>query len=336
MTVRERNGLAAASLPHTVATLAQYCKGFAMALFGYMKDLQRFINDQNQDLVNPGDLIEWINRARREVAMRSQSIRVLPPIAGSVTTIAVTNPGSGYTNPTVTVSGPDFTTGTAVNPLGAQATAVATEVGGQIVNIDVTYGGAGYFQPTVAITDPTGTGATATVQISPILQTQYGQEVYKFSDFPLSGFPGVKEIMAIRSVSIIYANYRYSLPMYSFSTYQAYIRQYPQQYNYVATMCCQFGQGAAGSLYLYPIASQQYQIEVDCVGWPMDLETDQDVEAIPDPWTQAVPFLAAHYCYLSLQNFNAAEYYRKMADSLLPMHRAAASPARRSNVYGRY
>lgn len=305
-------------------------------LFEYMKDMQRFLNDANQELVNPADLIEWINRARREVAMRSQSIRVLPPIAGSIMTITITNPGSGYTNPVVVVSGPDFTTGTNVNPLGAQATAAATVVGGAINNIDVTYGGAGYFQPSVKITDPTGTGATATAQISPILQTQYGQEVYNFSDFPLGSVPGVKEVIAVRSVSIIYANYRYSLPMYSFSTYQAYIRQYPQQYNYVATMCSQFGQGAAGSLYLYPIASQQYQVEVDCVGWPIDLETDQDHEAIPDPWTQAVPFLATHYAYLHLQNFNAAEYYRKMADNLLPMHRSAASPARRSNVYGRY
>ena len=307
-----------------------------MALFGYMRDCQRFLNDTNQELLNPADLIEFVNRARREVAMRSQSIRLMPPIAGAVSTITVTNQGSGYTNPTVTVSAPDFSTGTSINPLGAQATAVATVLGGLINNIDVTFGGAGYFQPTVKITDPTGTGATATAQISSILQTQYGQEIYKFSDFPLNNFPGVKEVMAIRSVSIIYANYRYSLPMYSFSTYQAYIRQYPSQYNYVPTMCSQFGQGASGSLYLYPIASQPYQIEIDCVGWPIDLLTDQDYEAIPDPWTQAVPFLATHYAYLSLQNFNAAEYYRKMADTLLPMHRAAASPARRVNPYGRY
>jgi hypothetical protein len=307
-----------------------------MALFSYMKDVQRFLNDGEQSLINPGDIIEFINRARREVAMRSQSIRLLPPISGSVTTATVTTPGSGYTNPTVTISAPDFPPGVASNPLGSQATAVATVVGGQINNIDITYGGTGYFQPVIKITDPTGTGAAAFAGISTILETQFGQEVYPFSMFNLTGFPGVKEVIAIRSVSIIYANYRYSLPMYSFSTYQAMIRQYPLQYQYVPTMCSQFGQGAGGSIYLYPIASQPYQIEVDCVGWPMDLLTDQDFEAIPDPWTQAVPFLAAHYCYLMLQNFNAANYYRKMADELLPMHRAAASPPRRLNPYGRF
>ena len=306
-----------------------------MALFSYMKLVQRWINDMNQELINPADLIVFINRARREVAMRSQCIRVLPPVSGSVTTVTVTAGGTGYTNPTVTISPPDFPGGTATLPLGATATAVATVVGGVINNIDVTYGGSGYFQPMVTITDPTGSGATATAATTPTFISQDGQEVYNFSDIDLTAFPGVSEIIAVRSVSIIYANYRYSLPMYSFSTYQAMIRQYPLQYYYVPTMCSQFGQGAAGSLYLYPIASQAYQIELDCLGYPMDLRTDQDVEAIPDPWTEAVPYLATHYCYLALQNLNAASYYRQEFDKAMAIYRGAATLGRRISPYGR-
>lgn len=305
-------------------------------LFDYMKATQRLVRDTSQALINPQTLISYINRARREVAMRSQCLRVLPPTSGGVMTITVTAGGSGYTNPTVTISAPDSPGGQSLYPFGKQATAVANISNGAIVNIDVTFGGSGYFQPQVMITDPTGTGAEAVAITSPILVLNPGQEVYNFADFPLDAFPGYAEVCGVRGVSIIYANYRYSLPMYSFSTYQSSIRQYPNQYYYVPTMCAQFGQGASGSLYFYPLPSQPYQLEIDCYCWPQDLNTDQDVEAIPDPWTDAVALLAAHYCYLELQNLNSAEYYRKLVDSKLPMYRNAAQPGRNTNPYGRY
>lgn len=305
-----------------------------MALFSYMQQVQRLINDTNQVLINPADLIAHINYARREVAMRSQCVRILPPISGSVTTITVIDGGTGYTAPVVTVTAPDFPNGTALNPLGAQATAVATVQAGVITNIDVTYGGSGYFQPQITITDPTGVNATAVAETSPTNITQDGQEIYPFSSFDLSTFPGVAEVIAVRSISIIFANYRYSLPVWSFSSYQAYIRQFPLTYQYVPTAAAQFGQGANGSLYLYPIASQPYQMEVDCLCLPQDLQTDQDVDVIPHPWSDAVQFLAAHYCYLQLQNLNSAAYYRKMADEFMVRSRGAANPGRSVNPYG--
>ena len=268
--------------------------------------------------------------------MRSECLRVLPATSGSVQTITVTAGGTGYTSPTVTITAPDEPAGNALYPMGAQATAVATMLAGVITNIDVTFGGAGYFQPQVTITDPTGTGATAAATTSPILTLNPGQESYRFADIDLSPYPGIKEVYSVRSVSLIYSNYRYSLPCYAFSTYQAMIRQFPSQYLYVPTMCAQFGQGAAGSIYFYPLPSQSYQLELDCQCWPQDLLTDQDVEAIPDPWTQAVVYLATAYGYMELQNLNAASYYQGQADKLMVRYRSAASPGRVSNPYGRY
>jgi len=301
-----------------------------------MKLCQHLIRDTDQSLINPLTLIDYINRARREVAMRSQCLRALPPTSGAVETITVTAGGSGYTSPTVTISAPDEPSGMTLNPAGAQATATATVVGGAITNIDVVYGGAGYFQPAVTISDPTGTGAAAMATTSPILTLNPYQESYNFADIPLQTYPGYGGVYGVRGVTLVYANYRYSLPQYSWSTYQAMIRQYPGQYYYVPTMCSQFGQGASGSLYFYPLPSQVYQLELDCYCWPQDLQTDQDVEAIPDPWTQAVVWLAVHYCYLELQNLNSAEYYRKLFDAQMPRYRSAASPGRVSNIYGRY
>lgn len=302
----------------------------------YLKDVTRLIGDSRQMLVNPQDIIDYINRARRQVAMQAQCIRVLPPISGQVATVEVTAGGTGYTSPTVTIAEPDFPSGRGSLPNGQQASAIATVVDGVITDIQVTNGGAGYFQPEITITDDTGSGATATANISPIVVTEQGKEVYSFADVPLGNFPGVGEILAVKSVSFIYANYRYSLPCYSFSTYQAIIRQYPLQYSYVPTMCAQFGQGVNGSLYFYPLPSQVYQFELDCICLPIDLQTEQDYEAIPLPWTDAVVWLAASFVYNSLQNPNLGRYYNDMYMNYLRIHSASARPGRRTNPYGNW
>lgn len=306
------------------------------SLFKYAQKLRTRLSDQKMEVFDEGDLINFINEARREVAMQAQCLRALTPISGSVTQITVTNPGTGYTNPTVTISYPDFPSGTGESPNGRQATATAEIWTGGINTINVTDGGSGYFQPIVTITDPTGTGATATIALSPFMVLTEGREVYSFGDVDLSMFPGYGEIYMVKSVSLIYANYRYSLPFYDFSTYQAKIRQYPFAYQYVPTVFSQYGQGASGSLYMYPLPSQTYQCELDCFCWPQDLETDQDVEALPDPWTEAVIPFAAYLSYLSVQNGNSARAQLEIYDRFINRYGIAARPGRASNIYGRY
>jgi hypothetical protein len=305
-------------------------------LFTYQAEVQKWLRETKQDLINPQNLVNYINRARREVAMRTQSIRVLTTSSAPIITASVTAGGSGYTSPTIAITPPDFPSGTGANPNGAQAMASALLVGGAINAVDITYGGDGYFAPLATITDPTGTGATVTLQTAPINTLNVGQEVYPFSGIYLGASPGVKNVFAIRSVSVIYANYRYSLPMYSFTEYQGMIRQYPFQYQYVPTFCSQFGQGAAGSLYMYPLPSETYQYEVDCYCLPSDLKTNQDYDPIPDPWTDAVSYFATHLSYLELQNYNAAAMYLKLYNDQLLIYSNSARIGKRVNIYGRY
>lgn len=302
----------------------------------YIASVQRLARDQKQQWLDIGNLADYINQARREVAMRAQCIRVVPPISGSIVSWTVTNQGSGYSaTPTLTITPPDFPSGKQPSPSGAQATANCIVSGGKIVSIFSTFGGYGYFQPVIKITDSTGTGATATAVMTPLALVTTGREEYNFSDFDLSTFPGVKEIYFVRSVSILYSNYRYSLPCYAFSIYQAYIRQYPFQYQYVPTMCSQFGQGAAGSIFFYPLPSQNYQVELDCCAIPSDLVDDQSVEALPDPWTDAVPFWAAMLSFQELQNLNAAKFYEDQFNRRCLGYSNYARAGRAINIYGR-
>ena len=76
---------------------------------------------------------------------------------GAVTAITLTNPGLGYTaTPTVTISGGG----------GTGATATAQRVGNELSGITVTAGGSGYTSPTVSFTGGTGTGAAGTVSVT--------------------------------------------------------------------------------------------------------------------------------------------------------------------------
>lgn len=303
----------------------------------YLQQTQRFLRDQRQDLLDPGDLISYINRARREVAMRAQCIRRLTPISGALISVSVTAAGSGYTNsPTVTISDPDFPSGQGPFPGGSQATASAIVSSGSIAAIDITYGGAGYFQPVVTITDSTGSGATAEAALSFINQLNTSQEAYAFSDADLSMFPGVDSIYMIQSVSLLWSNFRYSLPCYSFSTYQALIRNWQQQATYVPAVCAQYGQGTDGSFYFFPLPSQAYQMEWDCLCLPQDLTTNLSVEAIPAPWTDAIPYFAAHLCYLELQNANMARFYEDQFDRRVLRYSQYARVSRAVTYYGRY
>ena len=307
------------------------------SLFFYLQGVQRLLREQKQEFSNFEDLIEYINLARREVAARTQCVRRLTPIQGSVISASIAAGGSLYSSsPTLTISSPDFPSGSPVYPNGSQATGALQVTSGTLTTADITYGGSGYFAPVATITDATGSGGSVALTISAITQLNTGQEQYSFSDIDVSMFPGVDSVYAIQSVAVIYANYRYALPMYSFSVYQAKIRQYPFQYQYVPAFCSQFGQGTDGSFFAYPFPSQTYQWEFDCFCLPQDLLDDQSVDVIPQPWADVVKFYAAHMAYLELQNFNAAQYYLNLFDNMTLRKSQYARVSRVVNPYGRY
>lgn len=307
-----------------------------MALFAYQQQVQRLIGDAKGQKVAPNDIVVYINLARRHIAELTQCVRILTPISGSITAITVLTPGSGITSPTVTITSPDFPSGNPTNPGGLQATATANLSGGSITSITLINPGSGYFQPQVSITSATGGGATASATVSPINTVNPNQEVYPFVNAPLGNAPGVASIFAVKSVSIIFDNLRYALPCYSFSTYQAYIRNYPFQYTYVPTVCSQYGQGTNGSLYYYPQPQQVYQSELDAFCLPIDLVTDTDIDAIPLPWSDTVPYYAAYLAFLELQKPNDARGMLELFDKMLLRQSNSARPGRASNIRGRW
>jgi len=64
--------------------------------------------------------------------------------------------------------------------------------------------------------------------------------------------------------------------------------------------------GVTGTLCFAPSPDDAYPISLDTVAYPSPLVTDSDPEALPVPWTDAVPFYSAYLCALSLRDAEGA------------------------------
>lgn len=282
-------------------------------------------------------LTTYINTARQQIAAEGQCIRVLPPISGPITSITVLSAGAGYTTAQVVIPAPDSPSGRGAFPSGQQASATATISGGTISAVSLLSAGQGYFT-TTAIISGNGTGAKLIANVSGINQTVINQEVYPFQNvnsmIQTSG-SGLSSIFMVRSISMIWGTFRYTLMHYSFSKYQAYARTYTAGYTYIPAVFAQFDQGDTGSVYVYPIPSQAYQMEWDCCALPQPLLTDSDPEPIPVLWQQAVPFLAAYYAFSGSQRFADADRMWQEFEKYTKRARQMSQPMGTVNRYGR-
>lgn len=307
----------------------------------YLQFTQRLIGDPRGEEFNVFDLIDYINQARGQVAAQGECMRLLTPITSGVRSVEGITPGAGYTDvPTVTVSVPDLP--------GVTAIVQAILSGTQIVGYAVIDQGSGYlFPPTITVS---GGGAVldaeAIAHLGYVNNAVLDKAVYEFRDVPVSTLqPGYGSILAVRSVAIIWDNVRYVGNYLSFSKMQALVRSYTSgNFLYTPFWFSQFGQGDAGSLYLYPEPDQTYPVEWDCLCLPKDLVSDQDYEAIPRPWTDAVPYYAAWLALSSTADparIGLADRYWNPSkntgifQAMMVRARAFSMPSKVSSWYGR-
>lgn len=291
----------------------------------------------NQALYSDANLNAYINTARGQVAIEGQCIRALPPISGAISSIAVTSGGTGWQgNAQVVISAPDLASGQPPTPLGAQATATAT-ASSAVTAVTVLSGGAGYFAPLVTFSG-TGQGTVAVATISGVNQTVQGQEVYPFSAVsPMVAVPGsgIQAVFMVNSVSVLWGNSRYTLEHCGWSKFQALARNYSPGYQDVPAIWAQFGQGNAGSLYVQPVPNTAYAWEWDVCCTPIDLTSDNDVDAIPFPWSDCVPYYAAYLAFSQSQRFADADRMTQEFERFMKRARTMSQPRGVNNWYGR-
>lgn len=305
-----------------------------MALNAYITATQLLLHDTAAQFYSVSSLTSYINTARNRVAADAKCIRVLSPSSASISAVSPVLLGSGYTTaPTATISAPDIITGT-------QATVEAFISSGHVVQYIVLHPGSGYLTPpTITLSGGGGTGATAVAALSTYVSTFLNQEVYTFAS--LNPFaqqtPGVASIEGIFSIAVMQGApgaYKPTLFQWPWGSLQAYCRSYSALVTNYPDRWAQYGQGVNGSFYLYPIPSGTYPMDVDAYCLPLALSSDTAPEAIPYPWTDAVPYYAAYLALLNAQRREDAmnmlsDYRMKLTEG-----RAFATPPVVPSYYG--
>ena len=73
------------------------------------------------------------------------------------------------------------------------------------------------------------------------------------------------------------------------------------------------------------------ELDLTCV--PAPLQTDNDVEPIPYPWTDAIPYWAAVLCCLQQQRREDAQAMLQLFNSDLPFCASVVCPMFLSSAY---
>lgn len=174
-------------------------------------------------------------------------------------------------------------------------------------------------------------------------RTIANQEQYRFNEWTAIAQlePGIKEILAVRSLSIAIGPgegaWKPTWNRLVWSDFQARFRiwnrawigtiSYPGYY-------AQYGFGSGGSIFLAPIPSQVQPMELDCSCLPLPLENDDDPEPIPDPWVDAVSFYAAWLCLVQQQRREDAMAMLQVFAAELPFCASVVAPQMVQSPYG--
>lgn len=146
------------------------------------------------------------------------------------------------------------------------------------------------------------------------LPAAQGVGVFSFSSITLSG-SGYEEPLSIRQIWVSLGSGR--TPMYArpFPWFSQYSLGAIVQDTGIPKNWAQQGQGADGTLYVYPIPDWTRNLILDLTAVPADLTSDASVDVIPDLFTLAVPYYAAYLAYLSAQRpDDAGNMFQKYRD----------------------
>lgn len=145
------------------------------------------------------------------------------------------------------------------------------------------------------------------------ISTVAGTRAYNFTalNTGVSAVNGIQGAIHIRRINYVLASGQKWIAPRGWEWFDLYHLNDPNPTPGAPTVWSQYAQGssmpagagsdASGSFYLDPIPDDAYTLYCDCVCYPITLVDDTTIEAIPYLWTDAVPFFAAYYAYLSSQ-----------------------------------
>lgn len=158
------------------------------------------------------------------------------------------------------------------------------------------------------------------VRVLAAIPTVISQQVYPFSGISVSGSPGVGSVLSVRMITGSGA----LLTPREWEWFNSYYVASPT--SGTPAEWCQYAQGALGSVLLNPIPSAAISLQADTVCLPLALSSDASPEAIPYPWTDAVPYYAAYMALLTAQQAEAAANLLAIYELFMRRARSQSAP----------
>lgn len=148
---------------------------------------------------------------------------------------------------------------------------------------------------------------------------------------------GIKAIIDVLDVSVSWGSTRPTLNWMPWGDLQAYARSYNQGVtSYPFAWACQ-GDGTRGKVFLFPVPSVGGAIvgemEWDVICIPNDLYTNDDYDAIPESFQDAIKFRAAALALTASFRFTEAQVHTSMFLEELGVDRASAKRGAVQNYY---
>ena len=143
------------------------------------------------------------------------------------------------------------------------------------------------------------TGVNRKIQMSTVVQIQ---EVYNFS-----GLPEGSLTLEIINFNVYWGNSRVPLRYQPWTQFNSQLRYWQ---NYIG-MPVAYSIYGSQKFYVGPTPDQTYTIELDTVVQPIDLVNLSDVETIPLPYTDPVPYYAAGTAKYQEQSYGEAEIFKQ-------------------------
>jgi hypothetical protein len=174
-------------------------------------------------------------------------------------------------------------------------------------------------------------------------QTVANQEKYSFHDWTalVQATPGVREIHAVRTLAIAIGPGQGAWkPLWNripYSDFAARFRIWNQAW--IGTISypgyyAQYSFGVNGSIFLAPIPSSVQPMELDASCIPFPLQTDDDPEAIVQPWCDAVAYFAGFMALLQQQRAQDAGVLLQLFQAELPHCASVVAPQMVTSPYG--
>jgi hypothetical protein len=145
-------------------------------------------------------------------------------------------------------------------------------------------------------------GESESIRVVGTLAVTSGVNVCPFSSISLSGATGVASVLKVNAAWYQVASGQLWITPRTWEWFSQYYLNAPVPIKQAPQAWCQYGQGLNGTIYVWPTPNASYTFNLDCVCKPVDLVDDSTAEAIPYPWTDAVPYFASYLALLSAQS----------------------------------